>query len=187
MKGLSVALTVLLPVAALAALVAAMTAFYRATVMSDLPNRLFTSDVQDADDAVGGGVGFFVIVLVATGIVFIIWQFRHAKNAERLAGRLPLPAGWAIGGWFIPVGNYVLPELQLYRSAAASDPNAPPPNGKAPGIVLWWWVLFAAAGLLFLIGRLLHPSDSDVNLFNLRTRPISSLPRTASWPSGCFS
>jgi Domain of unknown function (DUF4328) len=170
LKGLSVALTVLLPVAAVAALVGAMTAFYRATVMSDLPNRLFTSDVQDADDAVGAGVGFFVIVSVATGIVFVIWQFRHAKNAERLAGRLPLSAGWAIGGWFIPVGNYVLPELQLYRSAAASDPDSPPPNGKAPGIVLWWWVLFAAAGLLFLIGRLLHPSDSDVNLFNLQDK-----------------
>jgi hypothetical protein len=170
LKGLSVALTVLLPIAAVFALIGAFTAFHRASVMADLANRLFTTDVQDADDAVGAGVGSFVFVMIATAVVFMIWQFRHAKNAEQLAGRQSLSAGWAIGGWFIPAGNFVLPELQLLRSAAASDPDTPPPNGRAPGIVVAWWILFGLAGLLFLIGRVLHPSNSEVTVANLQDK-----------------
>jgi hypothetical protein len=162
-----VALTVLLPFAALAALIGAIAAFNRASVMDDISNRLFTNDIQDADDAVGAAAGFFLLAALAIAVVFIIWQYRHAKNAERLAGSLPLGPGWAIGGWFIPLGNYVLPELQLYRAAAASDPDAPPRSGRAPGVVIVWWVLFAAAGLLAGVGRAIHPSDSDVTLRNL--------------------
>ena len=45
----------------------------------------------------------------AIGVVFIIWQFRHAKNAQVLGARGGLGPGWAIGGWFIPLANYVLP------------------------------------------------------------------------------
>ena len=37
------------------------------------------------------------------------------------------------------MGNYVVPELQLYGSAAASDPDAPSGRGKAPGVVVAWW------------------------------------------------
>jgi len=170
LKGLTVALTVLFPLVALTALVGAIASFNRASVMSDLANRLFTSDVQDADDAVGASGGFFALVALALAVVFIIWQYRHAKNAERLAGSLPLGPGWAIGGWFIPIGNFVLPQLQLYRSAAASDPDAPPRSGRAPGVVIAWWVLYVAGSALVAVGRLMHPSNEDVNVFNLRDK-----------------
>ncbi len=153
--------------------------------MSDLPQRLFTTDVQDADDAVGAGVGFFGLVALAIAVVFIIWQFRHAKNAERLAGPLPLGPGWAIGGWFIPLGNYVLPQLQLYRSAAASDPDAPPRAGKAPSIVSSGGCSSVAGSVLFSIGRLMHPNDNEVTAFNFQTRRTSSRMPIGSWPSAC--
>jgi hypothetical protein len=75
-------------------------------------------------------------------------------------------SGWAIGGWFIPLANYIIPELQLFRSAAASDPDAAPPAGRAPQVVVAWWVLWATGALLFAVGRSMHPSG-DVTFGNL--------------------
>jgi hypothetical protein len=168
LKGLSVALQVLLPVSAVLAVIGAVAAFHRASIVSDLSDNVFHSfsDIKDADDAVSGTATAFSFAFIATGVVFIIWQFRHAKNAERIAGRLSLSAGWAIGGWFIPAGNLVLPQLQLYRASAASDPDrgpgATPGSGRAPGVVLVWWVLFAVASALLSLGRIMRPSDNDI-------------------------
>ncbi len=54
-------------------------------------------------------------------MVFIIWQFRHAKNAQVLGAYGGLGPGWAIGGWFVPFANYVLPAMQMHQSSRASD------------------------------------------------------------------
>ena len=115
LKGLSVALTVLFPVAAVAALIGTIAAFHRASVMSDLPQRLFTTDVQDADDAVGAGVGFFGLVALAIAVVFIIWQFRH-REERRAAGR-PVATRPGLGD-----RRLVHPARQLRAAPAAALP-----------------------------------------------------------------
>jgi len=108
-KGLSTALTLLLALSALAAIFVVYAFFHRASIVDDLSNATF-QDVKDADDTVSGSVALFGVALLATGVVWIIWQFRYAKNAETLRGNYGLPSGWAIGGWFVPFGNFALPQ-----------------------------------------------------------------------------
>ena len=167
-KGLSVAVVVLVAIAGVVALIAAFALFHRASLLDGRIASL--QEVKDADDAVSGSVGFLFFALVAAGVLWIIWQFRFAKNAEAMKGSYGLPAGWAIGGWFIPLGNYVLPQLQLFQAAKASDPDLPAgqpaTSGRAPSTVIAWWVLYDLAWLLFGVGRAIRPSEKGFNSFN---------------------
>jgi hypothetical protein len=159
----------LLSVTGLAALWAVVALLHRASVVNDFTGfgGVTVSDVSDADSQAGGAVGLLQFGLLATGIVWIIWQFRYAKNAQALRGNYGLAPGWAIGGWFIPFGNLVLPQLQLLQAAKASDPNLPvgqpAASGTAPSSLIAWWVAYDLAGLLFGIGSVMRPNKDDFN------------------------
>src|SRR3954453_12724753 len=166
-KGLSTALTILLAITALTGIFVAIAFFHRASLVDDT-NRVFFNldEVNDADSTVSGAVAFFMLGLLATGVVWIIWQFRYAKNAELLRGNYGLPSGWAIGGWFVPLGNFALPQLQLQQAARASDPDLaqgqPVASGRAPSMIVPWWVLFDLAWSFFFFGRVTRPNDTDL-------------------------
>jgi hypothetical protein len=166
---------VLLAVTGLAAIWAAVALFHRASVLNDFRGfgGVTIQDISDADSQVSGAVGLLQFGIIATGILWIIWQFRFAKNAQALRGNYGLAPGWAIGGWFIPLGNLVLPQLQLFQAAKASDPDLPPgqaaASGRAPASVPAWWVAYDLAGTLFAIGALTRPNknafDFDLDRF----------------------
>src|SRR3954453_6166112 len=173
-RGLSTALTILLAITALTGIFVAIAFFHRASLVDDTNRGFFNLDeVNDADSTVSGAVAFFMLGLLATGVVWIIWQFRYAKNAELLRGNYGLPSGWAIGGWFVPVANFALPQLQLLQASRASDPDLsqgePPAHGRAPSLLVVWWVLLDLAWLFFIIGRATRPDDqellNDLDLF----------------------
>jgi len=51
-----------------------------------------------------------LLSFVLAFVLVLVWMWRSAKNLEafpRQSG--DLSAGWAIGGWFIPIGNLFLP------------------------------------------------------------------------------
>jgi hypothetical protein len=169
LKGLSTALTVTLLLTTLAAIITALALLSRASLVDDFVSSrssVSISDLSEKDDAVRGGSGFFYLVFFATGVLWIIWQFRHAKNAERLRGSLGLGPGWAIGGWFIPFGNFVIPGLQLHQAAKASDPDLPAgrpgTEGRSQPLVAVWAVLFGIAALTFGIASSMRPSNNDL-------------------------
>jgi hypothetical protein len=151
--GLGIATTILLGIMALGALVVAATQFNEYAVVDDIINTTGDAsigDLIDADDARAGFLGLFYLGLAATGIVFVIWQYRHSRNAQSLAGPGGLGPAWAIAGWFIPFAAYVLPGVELYQSSQASSPPAPgggPRSGKGSGLVIAWMVTFALGTL----------------------------------------
>jgi hypothetical protein len=167
LKGLSTAVVVLLAVTGLVSLWAAVALFHRASVVSDFTGfgGVSIGDISDADSQVSGAVGLLQFGILATAVLWIIWQFRFAKNAQALRGSYGLPPGWAIGGWFVPFGNFVLPQLQLFQAAKASDPDLPagqpPASGRAPASVAAWWVAYDLAGALFAIGAIMRPNKND--------------------------
>jgi hypothetical protein len=165
LKGLSVALLVLLLLVALVDIVGAASLFNRAGLLDDLLDGNVPSlqEVSDADDAVGATLGFHALGVLAVAVVLIVWQWRHAKNAEVLGVRGGLGPGWAIGGWFIPIANFILPGMQMFQSSKGSDVAARtsgrPPKGA--GIVIVWAIAFAVAALLFVVGSGMRPTDDE--------------------------
>jgi hypothetical protein len=80
-------------------------------------------------------MGFAALVLVITGVLagglFIWWFHRAYKNLASLgATGLRYGAGWAIGGWFIPLANLVLPKRIANDLWRASDPALPAKSGS---------------------------------------------------------
>jgi hypothetical protein len=83
-------------------------------------------ELEDADDGVGAAALVYGLGLPGTAAVFITWQHRHAVNADSLAGsEAALGPAWAIGGWFVPCANWLLPGMQLFGASRASDPALP--------------------------------------------------------------
>jgi hypothetical protein len=169
LKGIATAATALLVVVALVDAAAAAMRMNRAGLLGDVredPLAVDLQDLLDADDSVAATTGFHLLAFLALAVVFIIWQYRHAKNAETLGVRGGLGPGWAIGGWFIPFGNLVLPGLQLFQSSKGSDVDARrsgrPPKGA--GIVIPWAIAFGLGALLLGGSGALVSSDDEGNL-----------------------
>jgi hypothetical protein len=163
LAGLATALTVLLSLAALVSAFGAWAMFSRAGLFDDAANGIFGSfdEATAADDRVTGAIAVHFLGFAATGIVFIVWQFRHAKNAQVLGARGGLGPGWAIGGWFVPIANYVLPALQMHQSSRASDLDGrrQGTRGRGSGVVVLWAIAFGLASLVFAVGGAMAPAD----------------------------
>ena len=118
---------------------------------------LLPARADDADNAVAGLVGIWLLLLIATAVVFIIWLWRCAKDSELLGRENPrFRAGWTIGSWFIPLANFVIPVLIVQDLWRASTPRSTPGSSwrseKGSSLVGWWWALFVAASLVSRAG-----------------------------------
>jgi hypothetical protein len=136
--GLAMALTILLGLASVAAVALAFPHFSRANVVETYKNGAKTTltDANAADSQVALFTIIFAALFVATIVVWMIWQFRFASNGEALGPRTAMGApGWAIGGWFIPLANFLLPSLQLTASSRAS-------GFRPPALIPLWAVAF---------------------------------------------
>jgi hypothetical protein len=157
LRGLATALTVLLCIIAAVELIAAIILFYRSSLLFDAADGDFpgSSEADAVDAGVAASVVLHILLALAIGVVFIVWQYRHAKNAENLGQSGGLGAGWAIGGWFVPFANLVLPAVQIFRSGQVSDDRP----GRGPVIVVPWAILLGLAWLLQGVEAGLSPTD----------------------------
>ena len=175
LKGLSTALLVLLRAGGPRRRWARRRArFNRAGLIDDVDRRTPISvdeqDLFDADDGVAAFSGLHCARVLATGVVFIIWQFRHAKNAEALGARGGLGPGWAIGGWFVPLANFVLPTVQIFQSSKASDVAGPPTGGRARRRAASWSCgrsAWALAIVMLAAAAALAPDTDDEGNFTV--------------------
>ena len=161
LRGLSTALTILLAVSALVSVLSVLAHAGRIGYIDEVnESGSIDSDRADAADGfvVVSSLILWFLVGAAVASVFIVWQYRHAKNARLLGagGGLTSP-GWAVGGWFIPIANAFLPARNLYTTARYSTAER-----RAPGIVVVWAVTFGLAYLLRLVGSPPQdPADAD--------------------------
>ena len=102
----------------------------------------------DAVDEMVAAAGFALLVvaglMIAIFVLTIVWQWRLAKN-HQLLGRpgTAFGPGWAIGAWFIPLANLVIPILQLRDLWKGSAPGlqrgSPEWKRQSTGALLWVW------------------------------------------------
>ncbi|TDC49921.1 DUF4328 domain-containing protein [Jiangella ureilytica] len=173
LRGLRIALTVLLVLVALAGLLSVVAFAGRVALMVDYLDTglLDQSEAQSADDFVNGSEVIWGLLFVAIVVVFIVWQYRHAKNARLLGAAQDGVAGpgWAIGGWFIPLANWVIPARNLYVTGRASDLEGQRAGtgGRGPGIVIAWAICFGLAALLRGIANAARPIAGDPDFAEL--------------------
>jgi len=152
-RALAVALVVLFGVMVCAAVVLSAALANRISVVQDFKAGDFgdiLNRANDADDFVNGASAFYSLTQLVIVVLFIIWQFRAAKNNEALdRPGARFGPGWSIGGWFIPIANLAIPVLimqDLWRGATPSVPRGDPRWRSAKGswlVGLWWgvWVI----------------------------------------------
>jgi hypothetical protein len=174
LRGLAVATNILLGIAGAVALIAIPVLLNARSVVHDHTSGstfLATKQVRDALTAVAGLVGLFGLASLAITVLWIIWMWRAASNAQLLArARQRFSPGWAIGGWFIPFANLVIPGLQMadiWRGSADPDERVPP----STGLVWTWWIVFIVGRLSLLaapggvrLGHLYRVSELDTRV-----------------------
>ena len=96
-------------------------AFQGAALMTDLIDRPtlvhrsgFLSEWELADDAYEVAGGLAILLGLVAFVLLVIWSWRATKNLQAWAHhfghkKLRRRPGWAIGGWFIPIGFLWIP------------------------------------------------------------------------------
>ena len=171
--GPAKALRVLLLLTAIALALQALASVVRRNVYQDvLGGDGRFSRIDDADAFLGLTLLAAAGLMVAVFVLTIVWEWRLAKNHE-LLGRpgTTFGPGWAIGAWFIPLANFVLPYLQFRDLWKGSAPGLAPgdPTWKrskvAPMLTVWWFT-FVASYVLEWINSIEFALNEEATFFD---------------------
>ena len=124
------------------------------------PSAAATQNALDAETLAFGFLGIGLIGYAITGVLFVVWFFKaYRAAASRGATGRTWASGWTIGGWFIPLANFVIPKLVMNEVDRMSNPETgDPPIGDRwktlprlePSDM--WWALFVLGSLSTAIG-----------------------------------
>lgn len=151
------------------------------SIFSSLLQRsVFTSMVAGGDasttQVMGAGaleVGTFllhILVYVACIVAFCFWMHRAYSNLRALGNppsSLEYSPGWAVGFFFIPFANLVVPYRAVKEIWVKSDPrvrtkddfmHAPP---TSTGLILAWWLTWIGSNVLLNVSGRLYDRTED--------------------------
>ena len=117
-----------------------------------------TDDLTGRDAPVIIAVFVLTMVVVTGAIAVAVWTLRLVTSAQA-RGVTELSPGWAVGGWFVPVGFLVLGFRQVARAVAGV--------GGSTSRVLWWQISFAVVVVVMAVAQ-------------FTSRDISAVPTKAS-------
>ena len=98
-----------------------------------------------------------LLVYVSLVVAFLVWLHRASRNVPALGNpksKVEFTPGWAVGWFFIPFANLVMPYRAVREVWEKSDPAVrtqqdvmftPPSSG---GLLLGWWVAWVASNVL---------------------------------------
>ncbi len=139
--------------------------------------RLPSGWATASDNRVALSVRLWLVLLVATIVVWLIWQHRAHANLRALGTELEYSPGWAVGFWLIPIANLWKP-FQVNRELwkASGDVNDWRSQRTWP-VLGWWWASWISAGVL---GRVAAAArESAETPMEIRSADIVDLLSTA--------
>jgi hypothetical protein len=108
------------------------------------------------------------VTFLATAVVFLVWFYRVRGNAQVFAPDLLTRGhGWAVGGWFIPVGNLWIPRgiaAEVWQ-ASRKDPCAGRERGSTALLNLWWAACISVLVLSYFAEWRFDMAESPKELF----------------------
>lgn len=117
--------------------------------------------VTNVGDVLIGLLGLVkAFVYVSIIVAFLVWLHRAYKNLRAFAPKTDFSPGWAVGNWFIPFGNLVLPYRAVKELWIKSDPAVDFSAGFARAgdgarntfiVGIWWffWIVSNVAGQVY--------------------------------------
>jgi hypothetical protein len=128
------------------------------------------AELGNAENLSAGALGLVALLSLVVGPLTIIWFYRAYRAVlDRGPAGPAWSPGWAIGGWFLPLGNLIIPRLVFGEIDRMSNPeNGPPPIGgrwrdtASLAAAHWWWALFVGGSALFLTGAYISGTEIEV-------------------------
>lgn len=93
---------------------------------------------------------------LVTGVLSLVWIHRVSRNANRLAGGLPISPGGAVGWYFVPVGAFWKPFEAVEQAWKASSAPLAWRAVRTPSLLRWWWGFWIGAGVVSTVFGVLH-------------------------------
>ncbi len=160
---------VFLGLACLAAVAGLALNYLTLKILLDLEAR-FTSpfmrlDRLEAAQALIDGLG--LLALLATALPFLIWLHRVSGNARALGiDDLPTSPGLAVGYWFVPFLNLIMPPkvvADLWRASAAEAEPGTWQDAEVPSWIILWWLLLIMPYFIGMAARALGSKVVDLD------------------------
>lgn len=104
-----------------------------------------------------GLLGVFSLAATVVAVLTIVWWYQAYLVVERLdpPGR-SWSAGWAIGGWFIPIANLIIPKMVLNEidraSVVVDEGTSEWRQRRLLPAANWWWAFWVFASLTMTVG-----------------------------------
>lgn len=99
-----------------------------------------------------GTVWIASLASTGTAICWLIWQHRAQANVWAIPSPVKpdTTPGWAVGWWFVPVANLVMPFLAVRELSRRSADAA---GSRRSALILWaWWLCWVGAMVIAAIG-----------------------------------
>jgi hypothetical protein len=179
LRGLDLALRGLLAATALVAVLAVVFRAREYSLLGDLRDGRFVApaDLEASDDRIATTGGLTIVLLVATGVVFVIWLWRATQNLRAFPNPpLRKSPGWAIGSWFVPVLNLWAPKQMVNDAWRGSGPHGAKPtwtSAPVPTVFTVWWVLLLASWAVGFVAGI--PDTDTLDLDGLRAYSFALL------------
>jgi hypothetical protein len=148
LRGLIIATIAMLGVTVLALL-------YQWWTLQHMSDHLFASEkammrtAHVSDQLFAAASGFLALIHTAAYIFGGMWIYRAACNVRALGAQgLDDKPGWAVGWYFVPLMNLVMPFRALQQIWQGSRSPRQWKKLPTPGLLRWWWGLWLAVNFL---------------------------------------
>ncbi|WP_405736206.1 DUF4328 domain-containing protein [Streptomyces sp. NBC_01537] len=132
-------------------------------IMSDGAGAVTQADRDRGDALYGVSALLQILTLLATAVVFIVWFHRTRVNAEVFAPHaFTKGRGWAIGSWFVPIGNLFLPRRiarEIWDASTQAAPDGSWRQASQAPLNLWWSLWIASTVLGRIAGNVYDTAE----------------------------
>lgn len=126
---------------------------------------------MSAENSYNTFVGLSMLLGIAVFVLLIIWTYRiHKVSSKVVSSGRKWSKGWSVGGWFIPIANFIIPPMVIGESARIAECKMRRGSGAGwkrmpkDSLLIWWWLLYAAG--IVLMQAIGITVSADINIYN---------------------